>query len=67
MVTPTVIDKTLLLGQTNGGGDAAPHYYWRDPHRVRWHLNHRWMVRRSGVDALIITAGWYAEPTLIGL
>jgi hypothetical protein len=30
------------------------------PDRMCWHLNHRRMVCRSGVDALLITAGWYA-------
>jgi hypothetical protein len=33
--------------------------------RVRWHLHHRQMVRRSGVDGLGITARWLAGPALM--
>ena len=34
--------------------------------RLCWHLHHRRMVHRTGVDVLIITASWYAGPAMIG-
>ena len=33
--------------------------------RVRWHLHHRRMVLRTGIDILVITAGWYDGPSLM--
>ena len=35
--------------------------------RVRWHLHHRRMVLRTGVDVLVITARWYSGPALMFL
>jgi len=32
---------------------------------VHWHLHHRRMVHRIGVDILVITVGWYDGPTLM--
>ena len=33
--------------------------------RVCWHLHHRWMVRRSDVDVLNITAEWHSGLALM--
>ena len=35
--------------------------------RVRWHLHHRRMVLRTGVDILVIIDGWYDGPALMFL
>jgi hypothetical protein len=32
---------------------------------VRWHLHHRQMGLWTGVDILVITAGWYDGPALM--
>jgi hypothetical protein len=37
------------------------------PDRVRWHLKNRRMVRRFGINALVIIAGWYTGPALMFL
>ena len=50
--TTTVVMLTLI---TTGGNID----------HVRWRQHHRRMARRSGVDVLVITAGWYAGPALM--
>jgi hypothetical protein len=52
--TNTTAAVTLSLITTGGNTD-----------RVRWHLHHRRMVLRTGVDILVITARWYEGPTLM--
>jgi hypothetical protein len=52
--TNTMAAVTLPLITAGGNTDC-----------VRWHLHHRRMVRRSGVDVLVITAGWYTSPALM--
>jgi hypothetical protein len=46
--TNTTAAVTLALITVRGSTD-----------RMRWHLHHRRMVLRTGVDILVITAGWY--------
>jgi hypothetical protein len=52
--TNTMAAVTLPLITVGGNTD-----------RVRWYLHHRRMVCQSGVDVLVITAGWYASPALM--
>jgi hypothetical protein len=52
--TNTTAAMTLPLITARGNTD-----------HVRWHLHHRRMVHRSGVDTLVITARWYADLALM--
>ena len=66
VVTPAVMDKTLLLEQTQGGGDAALIIARGNPDRVSQYLHHRWKVRWTDVDVRIIIVGWHVGPALMG-
>jgi hypothetical protein len=53
--TNTTAEVTLPLITAGGNTD-----------RVQWYIHQRWMVRRTGVDVLVITASWNAAPAMIG-